>query len=402
VILQRTAEDKFLRLDVDDGQELAGGFPRTREELFEYSGLVLGSIEASYFTHDQLSMIADFVSRRGGGFLMLGGRWAFAEGGYAGTPVAEALPVVIDGPGGNPHSEFGEVKVRPTLAGAGHVAAQIGPRGAADGSGWDSLPPLSVMNHITDAKPGATTLLSGSGADEERVVLAYQRYGRGLSVALPVVDSWMWQFHADIPLEDETHETFWRQLLRWMVDGVPEYVAARVDQEFPEVGQTVTILAEVNDSAFIEVNNAEVEAVVTAPDGTSEMLGLDWTVERDGEYSGTFQPWVEGDYRVEVRAVRRDGGEFGADEAHLIVGPSPEEYFDAHLRKSFLERLSDETGGRFYSPEEAGRLADDISITGAGVTLTEERDLWDMPILFLLFVSLLAGEWIFRRKKGLI
>ena len=73
VVLQRTAQDKFLRLDVDGPDELAGGFPRSRAELFRYRGLILGSVEAGFFTHDQLLMIQDFVSQRGGGLLVLGG-----------------------------------------------------------------------------------------------------------------------------------------------------------------------------------------------------------------------------------------------------------------------------------------------------------------------------------------
>ena len=79
VVLQRTAESKFLRLDVDHADELVGGFPRSREELYAYRGLVLGSVEASFFSHDQLQMIADFVSERGGGLLVLGGGSAFAS-----------------------------------------------------------------------------------------------------------------------------------------------------------------------------------------------------------------------------------------------------------------------------------------------------------------------------------
>ena len=90
VTLQRTAENKYLRLDVDAaGVELAAGFPKTREELFAYRGIVLGSVEASAFTADQLRMISEFVDVRGGGLLVLGGARAFAEGGYAGTPIAE-------------------------------------------------------------------------------------------------------------------------------------------------------------------------------------------------------------------------------------------------------------------------------------------------------------------------
>ncbi len=402
VVLQRTAEDKFLRLDVDDGEELAGGFPRTREELFQYRGLVIGSVEASYFTRDQLTMIADFVSQRGGGLLMLGGRWAFAEGGYGGTPVAEALPVVLGEPVPDPHLAFSEVKVRPTVAGLGHVAAQIRPEGGTDAGGWDSLPRLAVMNPITEVKAGATALLTGSGEGEDQIVLAYQRYGRGKSVAFPVVDSWIWQFHADIALEDQTYETFWQQLLRWLVDGVPDYVEASTEQESVEVGESVKILTEINDSAFVEVNDAFVEATVTAPDGTISLVSLDWTVDRDGEYGGTFLPTMEGDYEIGVRATR--GGEelLGSDEARLRVGPGTEEYFDAGLRRTLLERLSTETGGRYYEPATVGNLPEDIRFTGGGVTLTEERDLWDMPILFLLLVGFVGGEWVLRRRRGMV
>ena len=46
VSLQRTADNKFMRLD-GDPDEVVGGFPKTREDLFKYRGLVLGSIEAA-------------------------------------------------------------------------------------------------------------------------------------------------------------------------------------------------------------------------------------------------------------------------------------------------------------------------------------------------------------------
>jgi hypothetical protein len=79
-----------------------------------------------------------------------------------------------------------------------------------------------------------------------------------------------------------------------------------------------------------------------------------------------------------------------------------EEYFDANLRRGLLERLTRETGGKYYEPEDVRTLADDIRFTGAGVTLTEERDLWDMPFLFLLLVGFVGSEWAFRRRRGLV
>ncbi|REJ83347.1 MAG: hypothetical protein DWQ30_07010 [Acidobacteria bacterium] len=77
VSMVRLAENRFSRLSVDSGDELQDGFPSTREELFAYRALVLGSIEASFFTYEQMRMLLDFVGKRGGGMLFLGGGNAF-------------------------------------------------------------------------------------------------------------------------------------------------------------------------------------------------------------------------------------------------------------------------------------------------------------------------------------
>src|SRR5207249_6667549 len=59
-ILQRTAEDKYLRLDVGSPDEVAGGVPETRAELFTYRALVFGGGEAAPFTPPQLRQLAGF------------------------------------------------------------------------------------------------------------------------------------------------------------------------------------------------------------------------------------------------------------------------------------------------------------------------------------------------------
>jgi hypothetical protein len=35
------------------------------------------------------------------------------------------------------------------------------------------------------------------------------------------------------------------------------------------------------------------------------------------------------------------------------------------------------------------------------VTVIEERDLWDMPILLMLLLAIIAAEWGYRRVRGL-
>jgi uncharacterized membrane protein len=396
VVLQRTAQDKFLRLDVDGPEELLGGFPRTREELFRYRGMILGSVEASFFTRDQLEMLADFVGNRGGGLLFLGGRNAFAEGGFTGTAVEDVLPVYLEEPAPEPRAAFTEVFVRPTPSGETHPVGQL------NGEGWDDLPPLSSLNRILRAKPGATVLLSGDTPDgEERVVLAHHRYGRGKALALPVQDTWMWQMHADIPVEDQRHETLWRQLLRWLVDGVPAPVALAMTPEQAEAGEAVELRATVFDSAYIGVNNARVTAAVSSASGATVERGLEWAVDEDGSYVGSFVPTQDGTYSVTIRAETPEGV-LGTASSVLDVGPSREEYFDAGRRTALLERIARETGGRSYTPDDVERLPEDVRFTGAGVTVTERRELWDMPIIFLLLVALLGAEWGVRRMRGFV
>lgn len=403
VVLQRTAESKFLRLSVSDSTELEFGFPTTREELYRYRGLVLGSVEASFFTHDQLQMIADFVSERGGGVLFLGGRSAFAEGGWEGTPVEEVMPVVLGPPDAGPDGYFSEIKVMPTPAGFAHAAVQLDTEPGTLRARWDSLPPLTTVNPIFQTRPGATTLLSGHHEEggPDQVVLAFQRYGRGKSIALTAQDTWLWQMHADVPLEDQSHEAFWQQMLRWVVDGVPDAVTVVASQEQVEPGEVVRLVGSVGDSTYIEVNDADVTARITSPSGVVEEFPVEWTVETDGEYVVEFRPSELGDYEIELSA-ERDGVVLGTDRTYVHAAPSDAEYFGAARRSSLLRRIADETGGQFYTAETANSLPEDISITGAGVTLVEENDLWDMPALFLLMLCLMGAEWGYRRVRGLV
>jgi len=401
VVLNRTAENKYLRLGVDDSLQLITGFPTTREELFTYSGLILGSVEASYFTHDQLRMIADFVGERGGGLLMLGGRRAFAEGGYAGTPVEDVLPVVLEQP--EPSDFFAEVVVTPTPSGRTHPVTRIDDDEAVSAERWTRLPAVSIVNTVTRVKPGATALLKGEGDGlvDPQVVLAVERYGRGRALALPIQDTWIWQMHADVPIEDQTHETFWRQLLRFLVSGTPDRVSIALPSDAVAPGEPVRLLAEVDDDRYLRVNNSDVRTRVTTPTGEEWVAPMEWTVQRDGEYATTFVPDGTGLYRIAVET--RDGGTYTEQASTwLNVADAAREFYDAEMRASLLRRVSEETGGRYYDPTSVAALPEEMQYTESGATVVEQHELRDMPILLLLVLGALSFEWGYRRWRGLV
>ncbi len=402
VVLQRTADNKFLRLQVDDSDELLGGFPRTREELFSYRALILGSIEAGAFTGDQLQMIADFVDRRGGGLLMIGGARSFGEGGYGGTPVADALPLTIDpGTRASEPADLARLQVLPTRAGETHASTQIAATEAASAARWRDLPQVTSVNAPLTPKPAALVLLTGTDErGREQPVLTWHQYGLGKAVALTLQDTWQWQMHASIGLEDLTHENYWRQMLRWLVNGVPGVVEARATTERVEPGEAVTLEATVVDKAHVELNDAGVTAHVTRPNGGTIDVPLEWTGERDGLYRGTFVSSEAGTYEVAVDSS--EGAEIiGSDVAFVRAGPSDEEFFDPTMHEGPLRRIAEESGGRFYTPDTAAGLAEDVRYAGRGVTSVEERDLWNMPIILIALMSLVCAEWGYRRAVGL-
>jgi uncharacterized membrane protein len=400
VALQRTADNKFLRIGVDNADELIGGFPKTREELFGYRGLVLGSIEAGAFTGDQLRMIADFVDRRGGGLLMIGGPRAFGEGAYIGTPVADVLPVVLER-GAVDGNQLFRLKLVPTRAGNAQAVTQIASTEAASATRWNELPQVTSVNLATTIKPGATVLITGTDErGRSHVALASHRYGRGKSLTFTPQDSWLWQMHASIPVEDQTHENYWRQLLRSLIDGVPHMVEAYSTTDRVEPGEPVTLEASIVDRTFVELNDAAVVARVTRPHGETVDVPLQWTGERPGQYRGTFVSGDPGTYEVSVEATRA-GGSLGTAVTHLRAAPGDAEYFDASMHAPLLQRIADETGGRFYTTETVKGLPEDVRYAGRGVTTVEERELWHMPIVLLTLVGLVCGEWAYRRSVGL-
>jgi uncharacterized membrane protein len=400
VMLYRTAENKYYRLGLSRAEELVDAFPKTREELFAYRAIILGSVEAASFTPEQLRMLADFVGKRGGGLMMLGGRRSFAEGGWAGTPVGEVLPVTLDA---QPRKGYlSELLVRPTPAGATSPVTQIAGDEAASQKRWNDFPPVTTVNPVHSVKPGATLLLSAlDSKKQDQVVLASQRYGRGKALALPIQDSFLWRMNAKIPVTDTTYATFWRRIARWLVDDVPDKVMLTMMPDRVDPGQPMKLTAEVLDAQYNGVNDAHVAARVTSPSGKTAEVPLEWTVEHDGEYRSSVVPDEDGLYTVSLSASR-DSKDLGSDRAFVRASAADSEYFDAAMRAPLLKRIAEETGGRFYTAANVAALPDAISYSGRGVTVVEERDLWDMPAVLLLLLALTGGEWAYRRRQGLI
>jgi uncharacterized membrane protein len=404
VTFLRQATGKFKRQGIDSETVLEKGFPVDKAELFQYKALILGSAEASFFTYDQLRMISDFVSQRGGGLLMVGGKNSFGQGGYINTPLEDALPVVLragrDKAVAPPYLEE-EVKAALTSYGLQHPVTRLATDEKENKKRWDAAPALVGMNPTGGIKAGATALLQTSTRDasgEYPVLLAFQRFGRGLSMALTSDSIWRWRMQQEY--KNNFHDQFCRQMLRWLVNEVPDQVDLETVKSSYSLDETVTLRAEVNDETFLRLNNAQVSARIRAPSGAITTVPLVWDLSKEGQYAATFKPLEEGVHELSAEAFRA-GRSLGIARASVRVADSSEEYHDANLKADLLKRLAADTGGRYYGADGVRTLPEDISYSDKGASRLEEKELWDMPILFLLLAGAVSAEWILRKRKGL-
>jgi uncharacterized membrane protein len=397
-------EGRLYRQGIQGPEELAEGFPRTKRELFAYDAVIFGDIEAAWFAPEQLKMTEEFVSMRGGGFLMLGGEQAFQQGGYAGTPIEDLLPVRLRTRSGDTWG-MGLVdrSFRLTLApdGRTHPLMRLSDDPEENLDRWAGLPELAGYNRIGEAKPGATVLAVDPSVDlleGSNVILALQRYGRGRSMVFTAFSSWRWQML--MPWEDTAHERFWQQMARWLALSAPGQVSVTLDKESYGEQEAVPIAAQVFNESFEPVNEASVTAHVTGPAGQSEAVPLEWAFGEEGVYRGTYQPRMAGMHRVDL-SVQSPASITATDQAGFSVAASAAEFTDATLHADALKRLAETTGGGYVPLDRARDLPERIPPVKQAAATMRERDLRDAPPLFGAILLFLGLEWFIRRQKGL-
>lgn len=378
-------------------EELKDGFPPTEDGLFKFDGLIIGSVEASYFTPEQQTWIRDFADRRGGGVLFLAGRFALADGGYAKSPLAEMMPLRIPG-----EKTWSRDYATATLTEAGResVITRIEDDHDQNIARWLKMPQIANYAVMGPPKPGAEVLMNvAENGHRPTPLLAIQNYGRGRVGIFATAGSWRWKMLQDHT--DRTHAMFWQQLLRWVVNETPGPVLSSTPHQVLSDDTHLPLRVSVRDKTYMTVSGATVQTTITRPDGSSDVVDLKPDPLEPGTYTSDYTADKPGTYVVETTA-RQDKTDLGRDTLTFRREDGVAENFGAAQNRDLLEKLSSDTGGSYYTPSNAKKLIDEIAVSEAGITAHDNLDLWDMPILFLLVILIRGGEWLLRRKWGVV
>jgi uncharacterized membrane protein len=438
----KTTPNKIYRQGIETPDELADGFPTEELELFRYDALMIGSFEAAALTPAQHDMIREFVSRRGGSLLMLGGRRGITDGGWGPTSVAEVLPVrlpELDGP------SFVRAPAKALLTQAGRTSAmtRLEADDKANEAAWAELPDLADFQTLGEPKPGAEYLLEAEFDGRTAPLLVHQRYGLGNVYVLATGGTWRWQMQ--LPHEDQRHETFWRQFLQAAATTAPQPVTLTSERVFYGDESTVVLRAEVRDKSYRQAGDAAVTLEVSDGLGPPTSVEMTPVAGEQGLYEAAYETGHTGVFRFEAVAKTAgeagvdagDGATQGADEGRDARGRATQgavadegrdargratqgavaeelgrarfavrredgviEHYRVQQNRPLLERLAAATGGTYFAVDDVSRLPEAVSFSEAGSVERQVLDLWNVPLAFLLLLLLKAGEWLVRLYWG--
>jgi uncharacterized membrane protein len=418
----KTTPNKIYRQGIETPDELEDGFPTEELALFRYDALMIGSFEAAALTAAQHDMIREFVSRRGGSLLMLGGRRGITDGGWGPTSVAEVLPVrlpELDGP------SFVRAPAKAVLTQAGRTSAmtRLEADDEANEAAWAELPDLADFQTLGERKPGAELLLEAEYEGRTEPLLVHQRYGLGNVYVLATGGTWRWQMQ--LPHEDQRHETFWRQFLQAAATTAPQPVTLTSERVFYGDESTVLLRAEVRDKSYQPAGDAAVTLEVSDGLGPPTSVEMTPVAGERGLYEAAYETAHTGVFRFEAVAKVAGGAEAEeaeeADEGRDARGRATQgavaeelgrarfavrredgviEHYRVQQNRALLERLAAATGGTYFAVDDVSRLPEAVSFSEAGSVERQVLDLWNVPVAFLLLLLLKAGEWLVRLYWG--
>jgi uncharacterized membrane protein len=425
-------KEEFYQQDSDPGIDLSRGLPRKQEDSKKFDVVILGDIARAEFTDEQLQFLKEFVSG-GGGLLAVGGYHAYGPGGYADGPVADLLPVKIQGPAdGQSVGNFTPAltplgKAHPIFEGCGKFFEDsLNPSQPAPGD----TATLDGANRVVGVKPGAEVLMVNpketlAGGGEKMPVVAVQQFGTGRVLALTADTTWKWKFQMEGHGLDSPYYRFWRQSVRW--------ATGRKDQNGPRVkdrliawadkleyasGEPIVIEARVQTADGEPLDNAKVEVEIrnstaagaaptppAAPKSAGERARSTKAVlERDpqtvGQYRGSVSPPAGGFCRAIVTAADPDG-EFGRVEFEFSVGQTAGEFDRVDVDEVLLQTLAAETGGEFHTFATAAQIPEELDQRQHRVMYREEKNIWNEWGFALVFLACASTEWFLRKRNAL-
>ncbi len=363
-----------------------------------------------------LEALRDAIIKRRKGLLMLGGYHSFGPGRYHSTPLAELLPIEMNK---SEQQDFnadirrelhisGELKMRPA---GNHPLTQLG----AESKDWSELPPLVGANRFAKVKTNALILLESDDQARHPLMVATIING-GRILAFAGDSLWRWNMKGQKEhgrTFKPEYDKFWRQVILWLA----RWDARNDDSisiDFPQrrfqPKGRVRFGVKAQSVTGENLTDVKYKAVLTQPNGEKQPVSV--TASGEGNWSEIERDLVAkpGVYLFAVEG-ERNGASLGVAQRQFVVVDRDVEKSNPVANIERMEMLANQTrdfGGQTIDSTELDdvlkAMIEDPPVEKIQIpTKWKFGETMSHSLAFLMvFVALLATEWVLRKKWGLV
>ncbi len=269
---------------------------------------------------------------------------------------------------------------------------------------WNSLPPVYQPNVDLKAKPESEIVskVKINNIPINKPLILTRTLGSKKSIAVLAKGIWRWKLETATKNLD-LFDRFIISSVKWL-NTKENYkrVSIRTSKKLYSLGEQVDFSAQVYDQSYNPVSDADVKVNINH---AGKSYQVDLNSIGNGLYRGTFQTNKSGDYSFSGSAFQ-NGNNLGSDKGKFNIGEVDIEMINPQMNYSFLSLLSNQTGGKFYYNSNYNNLYPVLNELNKKSSKNKievsDISLWSNEWLLAAAIFLLALEWFFRKRAGML
>ena len=398
--------------------ELAGGTKDGRV-FAGYDCIVLYDPTPTKWPAGFSELLSKFVTERGGGLVYIAGeRYTQEMFALANNPAGSymsLLPVVREPGLFRTATQMELSRARPwklqiTDAGWRDPIFAFDKDATTNRKILDQLPGMMWHMPVSRAKPGATVLARHAhpgmtvdigGRTEQEVLMATQLVGPGRVLWIGFDSTYRWRFSGE-----NVFAGFWQRVidragLMKQLGGQHPYRVSTDKQRY-EPGDEVVLTAKFIDPGQVDDGLLSLYAQVQT--GQDDPIELTMTPTGDGlSFEARFEAERAGDYLVRVWPGDTPAQRAARPNTHGFSVTVPDfETRNPTLAKDELTNLALASGGQFFTLDQADLLPDALTVGLVDNEIIHSDEVWNAPLLILIFLAAILAEWIIRKRCRLV
>jgi hypothetical protein len=379
-------------------------------DLYKYDVVILRDVPRSFFraggdtTESRLQNIVQFVTKRGGGLIVLGGQDVYRAGNYQDSSLAPILPFDLSTRIANEDQFEGQFFVTIPKPAYEHPILQLLPNAAENRERLNSLRQLDGSNNVGGFKPLATPLMTrmvqvkgknDTVAEKETPIMGVMAVGDGKVLAAAVDTLWRWQLQPEF--DDPPLTMLMANAVRYLAPPPgrkPGQPNVTLNNSVPQVGQELELATDLRDANYDPLQERDLVVTVHRPDGSLYRMYPRDLPEEPGHYVYRLTLDQPGKYKVSAKYDKFEA------TREFLAGTAAGEFADLSADRPGMERLALAAGGEVI-PTNFESWLKTVDREPTQKPALRELEVWNSPLMLLLFIGLVSADCYIRKRQGL-